>query len=44
MMTAHLLPNEENIKKGDDDYFSLVGFPNEALHRFWPLESSDALI
>nr|KYP48476.1 Proline iminopeptidase [Cajanus cajan] len=23
MMTAHLLPNEDNIKKGDDDYFSL---------------------
>ncbi|KAJ0078358.1 hypothetical protein Patl1_37258 [Pistacia atlantica] len=21
MMTAHLLPNEDNIKKGDDDYF-----------------------
>ncbi|XP_059649189.1 uncharacterized protein LOC132295108 isoform X1 [Cornus florida] len=24
MMTAHLLPNEENIKKGDDDKFSLA--------------------
>ncbi|XP_059649190.1 uncharacterized protein LOC132295108 isoform X2 [Cornus florida] len=24
MMTAHLLPNEENIKKGDDDKFSLL--------------------
>ncbi|WVY93681.1 hypothetical protein V8G54_032769 [Vigna mungo] len=24
MMTAHLLPNEDNIKKGDDDYFSLA--------------------
>ncbi|KAB1208302.1 Proline iminopeptidase [Morella rubra] len=24
MMTAHLLPNEENIKKGDDDNFSLA--------------------
>lgn len=24
MMTAHLLPNEENIKRGDDDYFSLA--------------------
>lgn len=24
METAHLLPNEENIKKGDDDVFSLV--------------------
>lgn len=24
MMTAHLLQNEENIKKGDDDYFSLA--------------------
>lgn len=26
MMTAHLLPNEENIKKGDDDAFSLVSY------------------
>lgn len=24
MMTAHLLPNDENIKKGDSDTFSLV--------------------
>ncbi|KAK3193207.1 hypothetical protein Dsin_024517 [Dipteronia sinensis] len=24
MMTAHLLPNEENIKRGDDDKFSLA--------------------
>ncbi|KAI5661263.1 hypothetical protein M9H77_20586 [Catharanthus roseus] len=24
MMTAHLLPNEENIKRGDDDAFSLA--------------------
>ncbi|XP_047266980.1 proline iminopeptidase isoform X3 [Capsicum annuum] len=24
MMTAHLLPNEENIKRGDDDHFSLA--------------------
>nr|KJB47818.1 hypothetical protein B456_008G043200 [Gossypium raimondii] len=24
MMTAHLLPNDENIKRGDDDYFSLA--------------------
>ncbi|WCJ40020.1 proline iminopeptidase [Euphorbia peplus] len=24
MMTAHLLPNEENIKRGDDDIFSLT--------------------
>ncbi|KAE9599319.1 putative prolyl aminopeptidase [Lupinus albus] len=24
MMTAHLLPNEDNIKKGDDDFFSLA--------------------
>lgn len=24
MMTAHLLPNEDMIKKGDDDYFSLA--------------------
>ncbi|KAK7246666.1 hypothetical protein RIF29_41536 [Crotalaria pallida] len=24
MMTAHLLPNEDNIKRGDDDYFSLA--------------------
>ncbi|KAF6136787.1 hypothetical protein GIB67_020109 [Kingdonia uniflora] len=24
MMTAHLLPNEDNIKKGDDDKFALV--------------------
>ncbi|ESR35926.1 hypothetical protein CICLE_v10030436mg [Citrus x clementina] len=24
MMTAHLLPNEENIKRGEDDIFSLV--------------------
>ncbi|XP_004250732.2 proline iminopeptidase [Solanum lycopersicum] len=24
MMTSHLLPNEENIKKGDDDDFSLA--------------------
>ncbi|XP_060216670.1 proline iminopeptidase isoform X2 [Lycium barbarum] len=24
MMTAHLLPNEENIKRGDDDDFSLA--------------------
>ena len=23
-MTAHLLPNEENIKRGEDDKFSLV--------------------
>lgn len=23
-MTAHLLPNEENIKRGEDDNFSLV--------------------
>ncbi|KAM6558987.1 hypothetical protein CsatA_028226 [Cannabis sativa] len=24
MMTARLIPNDENIKKGDDDYFSLA--------------------
>nr|GMC85522.1 proline iminopeptidase [Ipomoea batatas] len=24
MMTAHLLPNEENVKRGDDDNFSLA--------------------
>ncbi|KAI9090912.1 hypothetical protein K1719_028397 [Acacia pycnantha] len=24
MMTAHLIPNDDNIKKGDDDYFSLA--------------------
>lgn len=24
MMTAHLIPNEENIKRGDDDQFSLA--------------------
>ncbi|KAK6945899.1 Alpha/beta hydrolase fold-1, partial [Dillenia turbinata] len=24
MMTAHLLPNDENIKRGDDDFFSLA--------------------
>ncbi|KAG4945473.1 hypothetical protein JHK87_041480 [Glycine soja] len=43
MMTAHLLPNEENIKKGDDDYFSLgrydVCCPMMSawdLHKAWP--------
>ena len=44
MMTADLFPNEENIKMGNDDNFLLVGFPSEALHRFWPLENSDASI
>lgn len=30
MMTAHLLPNNENIKKGEDDSFALVGrFTND---------------
>jgi len=29
MMTAHLIPNEENIKRGDDDNFSLVSL-------YWP--------
>lgn len=28
MMTAHLLPNNENIKRGEDDSFSLVGWFN----------------
>lgn len=33
MMTAHLLPNEDMIKKGDDDYFSLVSRSSEDCYR-----------
>lgn len=38
MMTAHLIPNEDNVKRGDDDYFSLVGLIDEELITFayWP--------
>lgn len=35
MMTAHLVPNEENIKKGDDDVFSLVSQYNDESDGFY---------